>query len=61
MERLQPEMERVGVRWREGPQDHADEDLEAGCAHVQQVTILPVTRSAPESLRKTPRRLGVLS
>lgn len=37
MDRLQPPVERVGV-WRgEGSEDHAEQTVEAGRSHVQQV------------------------
>jgi hypothetical protein len=37
MDRLQSAVERVGIRGREGLEDHADEDMAARRAHVQQV------------------------
>lgn len=60
MERLQPEMERVGVRWRQGPQDHADEDLEARRAHVQQVTLHQKVRYNREVTGSPDRTVSVL-
>ncbi|KAG8331425.1 Neuronal acetylcholine receptor subunit [Homalodisca vitripennis] len=39
MERLQSKVERVGIWRSQGPQDHADEDLEARCVNVQQYII----------------------
>lgn len=38
MERLQFAMERVRIRGRQGPADNADQAVEAGRAHVQQVS-----------------------
>lgn len=37
MERLQSEVERLGVRRSQGSQDNAHQAVEAGCSHVQQV------------------------
>lgn len=38
MDGLQPSMERVRVRWREGPSNYTEQALEARHSHVQQVT-----------------------
>lgn len=38
MDGLQPPMERVRLRRREGPANYTEQALEAGHSHVQQVT-----------------------
>lgn len=37
---LQPDVEPLGVRRRERPADHADQTVETGRAHVQQVSAI---------------------